>query len=126
MARKNRRRRGRNTADARASTATSSQSIDRATATRAATKRGSSGRGKQSSSRAGYPGARVARVAVDDATWDAFRVLCGSTPASVRLGELVAADVAAARGAQREGSALAAVQEIQRRASELERLLRQT
>jgi hypothetical protein len=65
-------------------------------------------------------------VAVDDATWDAFRVLCGSTPASVRLGELVAADVAAARGAQREGSALAAVQEIQRRASELERLLRQT
>jgi t-SNARE complex subunit (syntaxin) len=42
------------------------------------------------------------------------------------LGQLVAADIAAARGAQREGSALAAVQEIQRRASELERLLRQT
>ena len=39
------------------------------------------------------PGARVARVAVDDETWSAFRELCGETPASVRLGELVAAEV---------------------------------
>jgi hypothetical protein len=39
------------------------------------------------------PGARVARVAVDDETWAAFRELCGSTPASMRLGELVRADV---------------------------------
>jgi hypothetical protein len=69
-------------------------------------------------------GARVARVAVDDPMWAAFRQLCGTTPASVRLGQLVAADVAAARSAQREGSALVAVHEIQRRASELERLLR--
>jgi hypothetical protein len=65
-------------------------------------------------------------VAVDDATWDAFRALCGSTPVSVRLGELVAADVAAARSADGAGSALAAVQEIQRQASELEQLLRPT
>ena len=39
------------------------------------------------------PGARVARVAVDDETWSAFRELCGETPASVRLGELVTAEV---------------------------------
>jgi len=36
-------------------------------------------------------GARVARVAVDDATWAEFRELCGATPASVRLGQLVEA-----------------------------------
>jgi hypothetical protein len=41
-------------------------------------------------------GARVARVAVDDETWAAFRELCGSTPASVRLGDLVRAEVARA------------------------------
>jgi hypothetical protein len=39
------------------------------------------------------PGARVARVAVDDATWEAFRTACAPVPASVRLGQLVAADV---------------------------------
>jgi hypothetical protein len=39
------------------------------------------------------PGARVARVAVDDETWTAFRELCGTTPASIRLGELVRADL---------------------------------
>lgn len=42
-------------------------------------------------------GARVARVAVDDETWAAFRELCGSTPASVRLGDLVRAEVARGR-----------------------------
>ena len=35
-------------------------------------------------------------MAVDDETWAAFRELCGSTPASVRLGDLVRADVARA------------------------------
>jgi hypothetical protein len=45
-----------------------------------------------------YPGARVARVAVDDETWAAFRALCGPTPASVRLGDLVRAEVARAAG----------------------------
>jgi hypothetical protein len=36
-------------------------------------------------------------VAVDDETWAAFRELCGSTPASARLGDLVRAEVARAR-----------------------------
>jgi hypothetical protein len=45
-------------------------------------------------------GARVARVAVDDETWATFRELCGATPASVRLGELVRAEVARAQDAQ--------------------------
>ena len=45
-------------------------------------------------------GARVARVAVDDETWAAFRELCGTTPASVRLGDLVRAEVTSARGAR--------------------------
>jgi hypothetical protein len=38
----------------------------------------------------------VARVAVDDETWTAFRELCGPTPASARLGDLVRAEVARA------------------------------
>jgi hypothetical protein len=63
-------------------------------------------------------------VAVDDETWDAFRGVCGSTPASIRLGELVAAEVALARSARREApAALEAIREIQRRAAELERLM---
>jgi hypothetical protein len=50
-------------------------------------------------------GARVARVAVDDETWLAFRELCGATPASIRLGELVRADVQrAASGAGRDAA----------------------
>jgi hypothetical protein len=48
--------------------------------------------------KAAYPGARVARVAVDDDTWAAFRVLCEPTPASVRLGDLVREEVARANG----------------------------
>ena len=47
-----------------------------------------------------HAGARVARVAVDDETWAAFRELCGPAPASVRLGDLVRAEVARARAAR--------------------------
>ena len=47
-------------------------------------------------------GARVARVAVDDATWEAFKKLCGSTPASIRLGQMVAAEVERSRQPVRE------------------------
>lgn len=32
-------------------------------------------------------------MAVDEETWAAFRESCGDTPASIRLGELVRADV---------------------------------
>ena len=42
----------------------------------------------------------MARVSVDDETWAEFRTLCGATPASVRLGELVRAEVARARDAR--------------------------
>jgi hypothetical protein len=42
----------------------------------------------------------VARVSVDDETWADFRELCGATPASVLLGELVRAEVARAREAR--------------------------
>jgi hypothetical protein len=75
-------------------------------------------------SRADYPGARVVRVAVDDETWDAFRSMCGATPASQRLGELVAAEVelASSRVVEPPG-ALAAVRDIRRRVADLERLL---
>jgi hypothetical protein len=72
-----------------------------------------------------YPGARIARVAVDDETWDAFRALCGPKPASIRLGELVAAEVEGAR--QKAGAppdALAALREIRERTTELERFVR--
>jgi hypothetical protein len=51
-------------------------------------------------------GARVARVAVDDATWKAFRKLCGTTPASIRLGQLVAAEVERTHAAAPESAAL--------------------
>jgi hypothetical protein len=63
-------------------------------------------------------------VAVDDQTWAAFREICGTTPASIRLGKLVAAEVARARSARREApAALEAIREIQRRAAELEQLM---
>lgn len=72
-----------------------------------------------------YPGARVARVSVDDETWSAFRELCGRTPASVRLGELVAAEV---ERCAREGSeapdALAAVRAIHDHVTVLESYVR--
>ena len=68
------------------------------------------------------PGARVARVAVDDATWAAFRELCGSTPASIRLGQLVEADVRRARSSDR-ASANAALATIRAQVNTLETLL---
>jgi hypothetical protein len=57
-------------------------------------------------------GARVARVAVDDATWRAFRELCGTTPASIRLGQLVAAEFERANAAGPEAGALDALTAI--------------
>jgi hypothetical protein len=69
-------------------------------------------------------GARVARVAVDDATWAAFRELCGSTPASIRLGQLVSAEVERDRGPAPEPDAVAAVAAIRAHVDELEGLLR--
>ena len=57
-------------------------------------------------------GARVARVAVDDETWTAFRELCGATPASIRLGELVLAEVQRARDPAPEPDAVAVVAAI--------------
>jgi hypothetical protein len=74
--------------------------------------------------RPGHVGARVARVAVDDDTWAAFRELCGDTPASVRLGQLVEADVHRAREATAESDAVAAVRAIRAHADELEAFIR--
>jgi hypothetical protein len=77
------------------------------------------------SSRSDAPGARVARVAVDDETWAAFRELCGSTPASVRLGDLVRAEVARA-ATRRDPSteALLALRVITDQADALESYIR--
>src|SRR5690242_1337831 len=62
---------------------------------------GSTAAAKPRASSASRPvGARVARVAVDDETWAAFRELCGPTAASVRLGDLVRAEVRRARSAR--------------------------
>jgi hypothetical protein len=69
-------------------------------------------------------GARVARVAVDDETWEAFKELCGPTPASIRLGQLVTAEVQRARRPASETDALAAVEAIRARLVELETLAR--
>jgi hypothetical protein len=69
-------------------------------------------------------GARVARVAVDDPTWEAFRELCGSTPASVRLGQLVAAEVQRARDPAPEPDAVAALWAIRSNVDELETFVR--
>jgi hypothetical protein len=60
-------------------------------------RRPSGAAGRAASAAAKPPGARVARVSVDDKTWAAFRELCGTTPASIRLGELVRADVKRAK-----------------------------
>jgi hypothetical protein len=68
------------------------------------------------------PGARVARVAVDDATWAAFRALCGTTPASIRLGQLVDADVRRAKSSP-DASADAALAAIRAQVDALEALL---
>jgi hypothetical protein len=69
-------------------------------------------------------GARVARVAVDDATWAAFRELCGDMPASIRLGELVEADVQRAFVATPESEAVAALRAIRMHADQLEAFIR--
>jgi hypothetical protein len=74
--------------------------------------------------KSGPVGARVARVAVDDATWAAFRELCGTMPASVRLGELVEADVRRARESTPESEALAAVRAVRAHADQLEAFVR--
>jgi hypothetical protein len=66
----------------------------------------------------------VARVAVDDATWAAFRELCGSTPASIRLGQLVVAEVQRARDSAPEPDAVAAVAAIRAHVDELETFVR--
>jgi hypothetical protein len=71
-------------------------------------------------------GARVARVAVDDATWAAFRELCGSTPASIRLGQLVSAEVQRDRDPALQPDAVAAVAAIRAHVDELETVLRGT
>jgi hypothetical protein len=82
---------------------------------------------RASAAGASYAGARVARVAVDHETWEAFRALCGSKPASIRLGELVSEDVERARQDSAQGAdALAAIRDIRDRAAELERFLRDT
>jgi hypothetical protein len=71
------------------------------------------------------PGARVARVAVDDETWSAFRELCGETPASVRLGELVAAEVDRAERAETAGpDPVTALREIREHAAVLDAYVR--
>jgi hypothetical protein len=63
-------------------------------------------------------------VAVDDETWVAFRELCGSTPASNRLGELVTAEVGRSRKPVTESDMAAAVQAIRLQVDELEALVR--
>ena len=69
-------------------------------------------------------GARVARVAVDDATWAAFRELCGATPASVRLAQLVEAEVRRARASTPASEALAAIESIRDQAAQVEAFVR--
>jgi hypothetical protein len=68
------------------------------------------------------PGARIARVAVDDSTWEAFRAACGPTPASVRLGQLVEADVQRARAGRDDPHAT--LREVRERLDVLDRWLR--
>jgi hypothetical protein len=56
--------------------------------------------------------------------WAAFRVLCGSTPASVRLAALVEADVQRARETTPESDAVAALRSIRAHADVLEAYVR--
>jgi hypothetical protein len=69
-------------------------------------------------------GARVARVAVDDATWEAFKKLCGPTPASLRLGQMVAAEVERSRMPSGSTDPLSAVEAIRAHLDQLEALAR--
>src|SRR5690242_15663704 len=74
---------------------------------------------------AASPGARVARVAVDDDTWTAFRELCAPTPASVRLGDLVRSEVARASALRDPtAEALDALRVISDQTAALEALVR--
>ena len=80
-------------------------------------------RPRQSATRS--PGARVARIAVDDETWSAFRELCGDTPASVRLGELVSADVVRPGGGDAlDTDPMTALRAIREQASVLDAYIR--
>jgi hypothetical protein len=64
-------------------------------------------------------------VAVDDETWSAFRELCGETPASVRLGELVTAELVRAGGGDGlDGDPLTALRSIRDQASVLDAFIR--
>jgi hypothetical protein len=63
-------------------------------------------------------------VAVDDETWAAFRELCGSTPASVRLAQLVEADVRRATQSTPESEAAEAARAIREHAERLEAYVR--
>lgn len=78
---------------------------------------------KASKRRVSSPGARVARVAVDDETWEAFRALCGGTPASVRIGQLVKADVRRAAAGSPSGDASAALTSIRQQVEALEAIV---
>jgi hypothetical protein len=68
----------------------------------------------------------VARVAVDDETGAAFKDLCGPMPASVRLGQLVVADVERSRQPAAEPDAIAAIEAIRGHLIGLEALARNT
>jgi hypothetical protein len=65
----------------------------------------------------------VARVAVEDETWEAFRELCGPTPASVRLGQLVEADVRRAAAGSPSRDASAALASIRQQVEALEAIV---
>ena len=67
------------------------------------------------------PGARIARVAVNDATWEAFRAACAPTPASVRLGQLVEAEVQRTRAGGNDPQVT--LREVRERLDALERSL---
>jgi len=62
---------------------------------------------------------------VDDATWTAFRELCGETPASIRLGQFVEADVQRAHAATAESDAVATVRAIRAHADQSEAFIRE-
>jgi hypothetical protein len=60
---------------------------------------------------------------VDDETWEAFRTLCGATPASVRIGQLVEADVRRAAAGSPSADASAALASIRQQVEALEAIV---
>ena len=60
---------------------------------------------------------------MDDETWEAFRELCGSTPASKRLGQLVEADVRRVGAASPSSDASAALASIRQQVETLEAIV---